>query len=164
MLKDLIPWRKKQSEVKRRDDEDVFGGLHRQVNELFDDFLGEFDNPLTRRFGDAGMANPKFDIAENDDAIEVTAELPGLDEKGVDVTLDHNRLIIKGEKKAESSDKKKDYILNERHYGMFQRVFAMPEGLDEENIKASFKKGVLNIKLPKTEEAKKERRRIEVSS
>jgi HSP20 family protein len=107
---------------------------------------------------------PAMDIAEKDKAYQVTAELPGLDEKDIDVTVSDNVLTIKGEKKEEKEEKEKNYYLSERRYGAFQRSFDLPSGVDTAKIEAQFAKGVLTITLPKSAEAQKKQRKIDVKS
>lgn len=98
---------------------------------------------------------PAIDVAESATGYKVTAELPGLDEKNIELKLFDGTLTIQGEKKEEKEEKKKDYYLSERHYGSFRRSFSIPEGVDAERIEATFKNGVLTVTLPKTAEARK---------
>lgn len=99
---------------------------------------------------------PAVDMIEKDKEFEITAELPGLDEKEVEVKLASGNLTIKGEKKEEKEEREKDYHLSERRYGSFVRSFLVPEGVSADKIEASFAKGVLTIKLPKTAAAQAE--------
>jgi HSP20 family protein len=143
--------------------------LRREVSRLFDEWQSPFRRssfevePFWRREFTLG-AVPAIDIIEKDDAYEVTAELPGLDEKNIEVKLTNGSLTIKGEKKEEKEEKKKDYYLHERHFGAFERCFQVPEGVDTDKIDASFKKGVLTVKLPKKPEARKPTKKIEVKA
>lgn len=106
---------------------------------------------------------PAVDIVEKDNAYEVTTELPGMDEKNIEVKLFNDRLTIKGGKQEEKEEKKAGYHLSERRFGSFERSFAVPEGVvDIEKIEAGFKKGVLTVTLPKTPEAQKPAKKIEV--
>jgi HSP20 family protein len=107
---------------------------------------------------------PAIDLVEKDGGYEITAELPGLDEKNVEVKLSNHTLTITGEKSEEKEDKRKDYYLSERRYGSFQRSFQLPEGVDADKIDAQFAKGVLTVKLPKTAEAKKAEKKITVKT
>ena len=95
-----------------------------------------------------GGAAPVVDVVEKDKEYEITAELPGLDEKNIEVKLSDDVLTIKGEKKEEKEEKQKDYYLSERRYGSFQRSFRLPDGVDAEKIEARFKNGVLTLSLP----------------
>lgn len=111
----------------------------------------------------ASLADVKFDIGEDDKAIEISAEMPGMDEDDVDLTLSDGVLTIKGEKKAEHEEKDKDYHLTERRYGAFQRSFRLPDTVDEGKVKASFEKGVLKVVLPKSTKAKAKTKKISIS-
>lgn len=133
-----------------------FDSLRRQVDRLFD----EFDRPWHLPFGRHGLEStplwqggptriPAVDVVEKDNAFEITAELPGLDEKDVEVKLVGGNLIITGEKRQEHQEDKDGYHLSERSYGSFQRSFALPEDIDREQIDARFSKGVLHLSVPK---------------
>lgn len=150
-----------------------FEGLRREVERLFDDFdRGAWRFPLHRsllpiesfRRGLAAGSVPAVDITEGEKAYEVTAELPGMDEKNIEVKLANGTLTIKGEKQEEKEEKKKDYYLQERSFGSFERSFPLPEGVDRDKIEASFKKGVLTVTLPKTPEAQKAEKKITVKA
>jgi HSP20 family protein len=152
-----------------------FEGLRREVDRLFDDFdrglwrspfrSSTFDvEPFWPRQIATWSTAPAVDIAEKDNAFEVTAELPGIDEKNVEVKLVNGNLTIKGEKKEEKEEKKKDYYLSERHFGSFERSFTVPEGVDTDKIEASFNKGVLTVRLPKKPETIKPEKKIEVKT
>lgn len=148
-----------------------FEGLRREIDRLFDD-MHPFDWRLPSRvFGAAPRlargewhVAPAMDLVEKDDGYEITAELPGLDEKNVQVKLSNRTLTISGEKNEEKEDKQKDYYLAERRYGSFQRSFQIPEGVDAEKIDAKFAKGVLTVKLPKTVDSKKAEKTIAVKN
>ena len=101
---------------------------------------------------------------ETDDAVQITAELPGMSENDIDISLSDGVLTLKGEKKDEKEVEDKGYYLSERRFGFFQRSFRLPEGIDEDRIEASFDKGVLKITLPKTQEATKQAKKISVKS
>ncbi len=144
-----------------------FGSMRDEMNRLFGDFLGSRwpDWPLSAdRTARPQMLSPRVDIAETDGAFEISAELPGIDEKDVDVSVADGVLTIQGEKKAEHEKKEKDYHQIERSYGSFQRSLTLPSTIDIEKIAASFDNGVLKIELPKTEEAKPEVTKVKVKS
>lgn len=151
-----------------------FDALRREVEQLFDDFGHNFLRLPTRRslFGfeplwrreAAWEAAPAVDIAESEKAYEITAELPGMDEKNIEVKVANGNLTIRGEKQEEKEEKKKDYYLHERHFGSFERSFEMPEGVDADRIEANFKKGVLTVTLPKKPEAQTPAKKIEVKA
>ena len=107
---------------------------------------------------------PTVDIVEKNDAYEVKAELPGMDEKNVEVKLANGVLTIRGEKQEEKEEKKEEYHIHERHFGSFERRFAVPECVDTDKIEASFRKGLLMVRLPKKPEAIKPEKKIEVKA
>jgi HSP20 family protein len=104
---------------------------------------------------------PAVDVMENEKGYEITADLPGMDEKNVEVKVTDGVLTMKGERREEMEEKKKDYYLRERSYGSFQRSFELPDSVDADKIEANFKKGVLSVKLPKKVEAQKPAKKIE---
>lgn len=148
--------------------------LRREVDRLFEDYdLGFWRSPFRRSMFDteplwrrelAFISTPAVDIVEKNNTYEVTAELPGMDEKDIEVKLVNGGLTIKGEKQEEKEEKKKDYYLHERHFGSFERCFRVPESVDPNKIKASFKKGVLTVTLPKKPEVIKPEKKIEVKA
>ena len=105
-----------------------------------------------------------MDLVEKEKEYEISAELPGIDEKNVEIKVANHMLTIKGEKTEEKEEKKKDYYLSERRFGSFQRSFALPEGVDADKIEANFVKGVFTVKLPKTAEAQKAEKKITVKA
>lgn len=107
-----------------------------------------------RTSGFPGFAVPAVDLYEEKDEVVVKAELPGLDKKDIEVSLTDSRLTIKGEKKKEEEAKEEDYYYSERSYGAFARVLDLPCKVKSDQVKAAFKNGVLEVRLPKTEEAK----------
>jgi HSP20 family protein len=151
-----------------------FDSLRREIDRLFDDFqpmnwrspfgrhrLGldiEWPRPATWQIA------PAMDLVERDKEFEITAELPGMEEKDIDIKLSNGALVIKGEKTEEKEEREKDYHLSERRYGSFQRSFALPDGIDMDKITANFAKGVLTVRLPKTAEARKNEKKIAVKS
>jgi HSP20 family protein len=148
--------------------------LRHEVDRLFDSFgRGIWRLPFGRsafetdpfwRRGANWAAAPAVDIVERENAYEVTAELPGMDESNIDVKAADGMLTIKGEKKEEKEEQKKDHYLSERHYGSFQRSFRIPEGVNADKIEATFSKGVLTVTLPKTAEARKQERKIAIKA
>jgi len=149
---------------------DVWQSLRSEMDRLFDRFSGGFGMPAFRRMFDVeptfqssfSFPTPAVDVTEDDKAYKVTAELPGLEEKDVNVTVTDNMLTIKGEKSYEKEEKNKDHHISERAYGSFERSFTLPEGVDADKIAADLAKGVLTITLPKTAEAQKPAKKIEV--
>ena len=106
---------------------------------------------------------PRVDVTETKNEFLISAELPGMDDKDIDVTLDDETLTLKGEKKVEKEDRQGEFYSRERSYGSFHRIFKVPETIDQNKIDASFNKGVLTVKLPKTPESKKEVKKIPIN-
>jgi HSP20 family protein len=150
-----------------------FETLRREIDRLFEDFDGGlWRSPFRRSLFEAAplfsresaWAAPAVDISDTEKAYEITAELPGIDEKNIEVNVANGVLTIKGEKQEDKEEKKKDYYLRERTYGSFERSFEVPDGVDAEKIEASFKKGVLTVTLPKKPEAQKAAKKIDVKA
>lgn len=137
-----------------------------EMDRLFDRFSTDFGLPSFARFWDGGrtIAAPAVDVSEDDKAYIVKAELPGMEDKDIDVSVSNGMLILKGEKKKETEEKKTNYYLSERSYGAFQRAFELPYGVDQEKIAAEFAKGVLTITLPKSAEAQRQQMKIAVKA
>lgn len=132
---------------------------------MFNDFFRDFGPPgfgLERR-GEATHA-PQIDISETENEFQVEAELPGLDDKDIEVKFSDNTLTIQGERKQEKEEKKKDYIRTERSYGRIQRVIPLPADIDDSKVTANFSKGVLTVHLPKAPSAKAKIKKIKVSA
>lgn len=151
----------------------LFRDLRREIDRLFDDFNPFGWRGRSRSPTDTGAQHlarpdwaiaPAFDVSESEAAYEVTAELPGIDEKGIEIKLANHTLMIRGEKAEGKEEKNKDYYLSERRYGSFQRSFRIPESVDVGRIEASFAKGVLKVTLPKTADAQQAERKIEVKA
>jgi HSP20 family protein len=147
--------------------------LRRQIDHLLEDFdrmspfwptgrSGFEMEPFSR--GAGGMASmPAVDIVEQDKAILITAELPGMDEQNIELKVCNGNLMLKGEKKSEREESSKGRYLCERSYGAFQRSFALPDSIDADKIEARFDKGVLSITLPKRPEAQQPERVIGIN-
>jgi HSP20 family protein len=159
MIRDILPWRKKDESVARHQSRDPFYDLQHRINEMFDGMLDGFG----RSSDDAPGISPKFDVTETAKEYKVTAELPGMDKRDVEVTLDNNVLRIRGEKKEEREEDREGVHISERRYGSFQRAFSLPDTAEGEKIKADFKKGVLTLCIPKSETAKAQVKRVEIS-
>lgn len=151
-----------------------FASLRQQIDRLFEDFdrslfhlpfgRSAFDvEPFWRREFSWG-STPAVDIVEQDKAFVITAEVPGMDEKNIEIKLSNGCLILTGEKRDEREEKRKDYYLSERHYGSFERSFALPDSVDPDKIEASYNKGVLTLTLPKKPEALKSEKVIPIKS
>lgn len=158
MMRDLVPFGRNRFFDRGETSLRPIESLHREIDRMFDDFWRDFETPR-RTNGDRLIAT-RVDVSEDDKEIQVTADLPGLEEKDVDVSLSEGVLTIRGEKKHESEKDEKDYRLVERAYGSFYRTIPVGTGIKEDEVKASFKNGVLTVTLPKTEEAKTKVKRI----
>jgi len=142
-----------------------------RATRLFDDFFREFgfsggrwDEPLSLTPDVFGSQWPRVDMSETDDEIQITAELPGVNKDDLEISVSEGRMTIRGEKKEQEENKGKNYYRLERSYGAFQRSFSLPCEIDEDKVDASFKHGLLNIRLPKTEAARKRIKKIPVKS
>jgi len=142
--------------------DDPFTGFRREMDRLFDDFFS--GRAMTSWPGDGSGVDLRFDVAETDKEVKVTAELPGVDEKDVEVTLTDDLLTIKGEKRREQEKKEESYHMVERSYGSFARSLRLPFAVDQSKVDAKFKKGVLTITLPKPAEAQKSAKKIEIKA
>lgn len=140
---------------------DPFFSLQRSMNRLFEDAFGGSTMPAAGDTGDVYSVMPQMNISENDKEFRVTAELPGVAEKDVDVTLDDDILTIRGEKKVEKKEEKENYHVVERSYGQFQRSIRVPHSVKGDQVQARVENGVLTIVLPKNQ-AQEKARHIEV--
>jgi len=150
--------------VKRQSKDLVGYNPFRQMENLQRRMLNVFpfaNLPDEEDFMDSGWV-PAVDVANLKDKITVRAELPGIKKEDLNVSIDHDTLTISGEKKQDSEQKQEDYIRTERVYGYFSRSFTLPAGVDAQNIKATFKEGILELNLPKKEEAKSKHQKINI--
>lgn len=162
---ELIPWGRKEAGLTKQEGGSPVLALQREMNRLFDEFWSRFQlTPFGSGDGMLGWATPRVDVAESDKEVEVAVELPGIDEKDIEVSVTDNLLTIKGEKNAEREEKKRNYYLSERSSGSFYRSIPLPPGVVSENAKAEFKKGVLTVTLPKAPEAQAKVKKIEVKA
>lgn len=170
-IKDLIPWLDHDGKAPEpgRDVRRPLAEFQREMNRMFDSFWSGAPalpgGRATPEFGSAFWSGGAMqaDVVETDEAVEVTIELPGIEERDVDLTLALGALTIKGEKRIERQEDKKGYHLSERRYGAFQRVIGLPDGVDPDAATASFRQGVLKVTLPKLPEAKSRVRKIDIS-
>jgi HSP20 family protein len=150
---------------------DVWQSFRGEMDRLFDRFSANFGLPSLRRMFDwepqlrgslFSFSAPAIDMSEDKKSYRISAELPGLDAKDVDVSITGDMLVLKGEKRQESEQKDANYHFSERRYGSFQRAFELPASVDRDKISANFAKGVLTIDMPKTADAQKQPQKIEV--
>ena len=165
-MRDLIPWgRTAQTPTRYREEADPFVTLHREMNRLDDVFRGFEAGPfggLGRMANWSGASWPSVEVSETDKDVRVSAELPGLDEKDVEVLLGEGVLTIRGEKRSEVEDKGR--ASSERVYGRFERRIPLAWEVEEDKIQASFKNGVLSVTLPKSAQAEAQMRRIAINA
>jgi HSP20 family protein len=147
----IAPWRRRGE----------FADLQRSMSQLMRDFFDEEPSLLPSLEGD-GSFMPRLGLEETDEKIILSAELPGLNEKDVEVSVDKDYLTLKGEKREEKESKGAGRSTSERRYGTFERTVRLPESADREKISAKFDKGVLTVEVPKTPEAKSEIKKIAI--
>lgn len=162
-VRDLIPWnRSSRVPVRRAEEGSPFLPLHSEMNRLFDEVFRGFDIApfgFDRVFSRA-WSWPNIEVSETDKEMKVIAELPGLEEKDVEVKLSDGVLAIKGEKKTETEDANR--LFSERYYGRFERRIPV-EDIEEDKVGASFRNGVLTVTLPKLPEAQRQAKRIPIN-
>jgi HSP20 family protein len=161
-IRDLISTRQQSTApgLWRDNERSPVGSFRREMDRLFDDF---FKTPTVSTFGEFGSitANwPSIDVKQKDNEIIVTAEVPGMTDKDVELFVDNGVLTIRGEKKAEQEEKG----YSERFYGRFERQIPLPTSVDEQNAKAEFHAGLLTIHLPKTREAAEAKKKIPINA
>ena len=162
-IRDIIPWSRSQELASPRGSFDPFLTLHREMNRLFDDVFRSFDTrPSFGRTFPIGSSWPNVEISDNDKQIKVTAEVPGLEEKDIEIFLADGVLTLKGEKKTQLEDRERQF--SERYYGHFERRIPLGFEVEEDKVEARFKNGLLTITLPKSAKAQSQVKRIEVKS
>ncbi|MBE7244808.1 MAG: Hsp20/alpha crystallin family protein [Actinomycetospora chiangmaiensis] len=163
-VRDLIPWNRNATAPApanlSNEPASPFLTLHREMNRLFDDVFNGFGSVPALAGRNFGWPNVEVVEAEGG-ALRVSAELPGLDEKDVDVLVEDGVLTLKGEKRAETTDKERGY--SERSYGRFERSIALPFAVQEDKAEATFRNGVLTVTLPRAADAPERRRRIAIN-
>jgi len=157
-LKSLVPWvaRDRGDAAVRFTNDSPIVAMHREMNRVFDDFFRGFDQPLSTR---SQTDWPRVEVRETDKEFKVHAELPGMEESDVEVTYDDGVLTLKGEKRAEEETP----LYSERWAGSFERQIALNDKVDPNNVKATFKNGVLTVILGKKPEAQRQVKRIEIN-
>ncbi len=165
-IKDLVPRIRRNPVARDRAETSPMVPLQREINRLFDDFWSDWglDLPSGGRAGVPALFEPRVNVVETDQEFKVTAELPGMDEKDVQILLDNDTLTLQGEKKEEKEDKEGDYHRIERSYGSFQRIFRLPGDVEADSAKARFHKGVLTVTLAKKETARRDRKAIKIEA
>lgn len=161
----LVPRFNRSAAIERRADSSGMVPLQREINRLFDEFwtgwgMPELASDFTGKM--PSIFEPRVNVIETEKEFKVTVELPGMDEKEVQITVDKDTLTIQGEKKDEKEDKEGRYHRIERSYGSFQRMFRLPENSELDTAKARFVKGVLTVTLAKKPGEHKDRKTIKV--
>src|SRR5689334_4692191 len=159
-MRDLIPWGRDQnvSTSRSTDNTNPFWALHREMNRILDDFSRSFDVPMLSQGWSTGW--PHLEVSETENEVKVVAEVPGLEEKDIEVTLHNGMLTLKGEKKSESQGA----VYSERWHGRFERSMQLGPDVDPDRVNASFKNGVLTITVPKRPEAQRQVKRIPITA
>jgi HSP20 family protein len=155
-IRDLIPWSRQETHTPALYGEEQRSPvlrLRQEMDRLFDDF---FSAPLLGGLTGRSLAWPRLEVSDTDDEVRVTAELPGLNEKDVEILVQDGVFTVRGEKKSETDDKERGW--SERYYGRFERSLLLPDGADESKAEAEFHDGVLTVRMPKTEQATRARK------
>jgi HSP20 family protein len=171
-VRDLIPWGRNRSSVPstyQSEEVSPFLTLHREMNRLFDDVFNRFEGGVPSLIGRGWPSGswlsgswPSLEVNASDKAVRVSAELPGMDDKDVEILVDDGVLTIRGERKSETEDK--DRHFSERYYGRFERSIALPYEVEEDKAEASFRNGVLTVTLPKSAKAQDKAKRIAINA
>jgi HSP20 family protein len=149
---------------------DPFAELREQIDRLFSGFFGNFLDPFgrpsqpTAPFFGTSAQTPSIDVKELADGYEIAAEMPGMDEKDIELTVRDGVLTLRGEKRYEKKEEKENLFLAERSYGTFVRSFRLPDNVDPERVSARFEKGVLKVLLPKAPEKEAATKKIEINA
>jgi HSP20 family protein len=167
MITNLIPKRMRELAVRKTHDEPEahLTDVLTNINRAFDDFWRMSDMPMSR-LADANDVVPaiRLDVDEDDKQVKVIAEIPGVEESDLDVSITSGSLVIRGEKKIERESQAKGALVRERRYGAFERVAPLPKDIDHAAAKATFKNGVLTVVIPKTTDSREKRKRVPVLS
>jgi HSP20 family protein len=157
MARELTPWGRgetRQLGFGREREESPFFAFRRELDRLFDDAFRGWNVPAAG--GGTGTGWPHLEVKETDNEIKIAAELPGLTEKDIELSMDEGMLTIRGERQQERDDKARGY--SERYYGRFERRLALPRGVEQDKADARFENGLLTVTLPKGPEAERARR------
>lgn len=162
-MRDIIPWGRERSTTPSlwSDWDSPVSSFRREMDRLFDDFFRGPTLPRLAEMGGGMTASwPRLDVEDKDNELVVTAEVPGMTDKDVELFVDNGNLTIRGERKAEKNERG----YSERFFGRFERQIPLPSGVDEANCKADFHDGLLTIHLPKTRQAEESRKKIPINA
>jgi HSP20 family protein len=165
-IRSLVPFNRNRTPARQPQDVDPFLAFRREMNRVFDDFFSGSGMPslfgTLPRVMPLAELTPQLDVSETDQEIRIAAELPGVNEKDIEVEVSDDVVTIRGEKKAEREEEDRDYHLTERAEGSFARSLVLPFSVDPDQVQARFKDGVLTIIIHKPEEVRQQARKIEV--
>lgn len=165
MNNNILPLKRRSDKLgERRDYEDPITAIQNEMNRMFNSFFSNQFDLLPLREESLIEFSPRVDVSETEKEIKVIAELPGMDEKDIQLGLEKDSLVISGEKKAESEEKGKNYHHVERSFGSFTRVIPMPAEIEADKVEAEFKKGVLTVTLPKPASTVKQTHKINIKA
>lgn len=155
----LVPWNTGRRRYGLRNIEDPFTTLWQETSKLFENMASESNGDTIK-----GGFIPALHVEEDEGVLKVTAELPGMDEKDVDISLTKDALTIRGEKREETKKEEGKRYYSEVRYGSFERTIPLHFEVDTDKVEASYKKGVLTVKLPKSAQAQKEAKKISIKT
>jgi len=166
-ISDLLPWNrdKEKYAIQKREEYDPLD-MQREMNRMIESFFEDPFRPVSmkRWFDEDRSFMPRLDVSESDTEISIRADMPGMDEKDIHLSLENDTLTISGEKRIEKEEKDKTYHRMERRYGSFSRSVDLPSGVDIDKIEAKFKNGVLTVKIVRPETAVVQRKRIPIKA
>jgi HSP20 family protein len=164
----LIPWKwgKRNLPIRQEDSMPVYSNflsLHQEMNRVFDNLFRSFEGTSWSPFGEGSeLFQPRVDVTESGKELRISVELPGLEDKDLDVSISNDALTIKGEKREQHQESTSGYYRMERHYGSFHRTIPFPCAVDTERSQATFKRGVLTVVLPKAKEQARDVKKIPI--
>jgi HSP20 family protein len=164
-ISDLLPWnREKPGYEPRKNDEYGLMDLRKEMNSMFDTFFGDTMHfPTRQRWPDrTDVFSPQVDISETDNELHITADLPGMDEKDIHLTIEGGQLVLSGKKEQETETRETHFHRIERSYGSFQRSITLPFDVDVDKVNASFDRGVLKVNIPKTVDSNSQVKKIPI--
>jgi HSP20 family protein len=159
-VRDLIPRMRSRAPVSRGESVNPLAAFHEEMNRLFDDFWRDFDGMGTSLMPSVGF--PRVEVIETESEVRVEAELPGMEERDIEVLLHNGVLLLRGERQSANEDKHRR--VSERYYGQFERRIVLPAEVDGDRVVAWFQKGVLTVTLPKTAQAMEDVKRIRINA
>lgn len=160
LMTDLMPWTRGRDSDLQRATPDPFVSLQRQINRVFDDAWRGFEMPMARA-GRDGLGWPSVELNDADKQLTLVAELPGMKEQDVEVLLEDDALVLRGERKGQHHDEDRQFT--ERYYGRFERRIPLPAEVQADKVDAHFKDGLLTINMPKTANGGTRGRRIPIN-